>query len=143
MSTSLDILHVDDEPHMLHLVREAFEESPTPTHVRGVGSGREALELLTGEAPTEDAFDPDLVVLDENLGRESGLDLLEELRDHVPDESSFVMLTGSNDPAAVDLAYERGANAFVEKPGDFEGLVSFARGATTFWEPGSAPNASA
>lgn len=142
MISRLDILYIEDEPHMIHLVDEAFEESSIPTRVHGVNDGGEARAFLAGEDPHADAPVPDLVLLDENLGAESGLELLVDFRAQVPPEASVVMFTTSDDPAAIDLAYERGANAFVQKPSDFEGLVTFARGAATFWKPAPA-NASA
>lgn len=137
MITELDILYVDDEPHMIHLVEEAFAESPIQTHVRGVGSGREALAFLA----REDTPEPDLVLLDKNLGGESGLDVLAELRAETPLGSPVVLFTSSDDPTDVTQAYQRGANAFVQKPADFDGLVSFAHGAAAFW--GSTPSVSA
>lgn len=142
MIAALDILYVDDEPRMRHLVREAFAESPVPSNVHGVGSARETLRFLDRGEDSAETPRPDLVVLDRDLGDASGLDVLGDLRANPALASvPIVVFTSSDDARHVATAYERGANAFVRKPADFDGLVSFADGAANFW--GSAPAVSA
>lgn len=142
MNTDLEILYVDDEPRLIPLVEEAFAESPIPSRVHGVGSAREALSFLAREGEYATAPRPDLILLDKDLGDASGLDVLAELRRHsAPESQPVIIFTSSDDATHVATAYERGANAFVQKPADFDGLVSFARGASTFW--GSKPPVSA
>lgn len=138
MVPDLDILYVDDEPRMIHLVAEAFAESPIRTQVHGVESCREARAFLAGEGEHSDAPTPDLILLDKDLGGESGLDALVDLAGQTASAPPVVLFTSSGDPTDVELAYDRGASAFVQKPGDFDGLVSFARGAATFWGPAPA-----
>lgn len=142
--TALHILYVDDEPHMRQLVAEAFAESSIRSHVHGVGSAREAQRFLAREGDYADAPRPDLVLLDRHLDDASGLDVLATLRAR-PDLRSLpvVLFTNSDDATHVATAYERGANAFVQKPPDFEDLVSFADGDATFWGPAPAAGASA
>ena len=137
MVAQLDVLYVEDDPHMIRLVSEAFAESSIPTRVHGVTDGLEARAFLAGDL-TPDARGPDLVLLDKDLGAECGLDLIQQLRDRLPPGSPVVVFSGSDEQADIELAYARGANAYVQKPSDFEALVRFARGAATFWQPVSA-----
>lgn len=90
-------------------------------------------------ADADDADDarPDLVLLDLDLTEMSGFDVLKRVRDR-PALCSIpvVVFTSSEDTADIEAAYECGANAYVRKPDDFEGLVAFARRAVDFWNPG-------
>ena len=134
MTQVLDVLYVEDDPPSVHLLREAFVESSTPARVHDVADASEALAYLAGEGPHASAPRPDLVLLDLHLGEASGFDVLEALRDRgdLP-AAPVVMFTSSDDAEDVSAAYERGANAFVQKPADFDGLVEFADGTARFW----------
>lgn len=139
MDQQLDVLYVEDDPWSIHLVEEAFAETSVSARVRGVRSGAAALDLLTG-GDDAGASRPDLVLLDLDLGESSGLDVLAEMR-ATPDQRSppVVVFTSSDDEADVATAYDRGANAFVRKPADFEQLVAFVNGASDFWGPSARP----
>lgn len=149
-----EVLYVEDEFSSIRLVEEAFAESGLCVDFRAVQTGSEAIAALTcgrecrveaPDAPDADAADaddadaarPDLVLLDLDLTEMSGFDVLERVRDR-PALCSIpvVVFSSSEDTADVEAAYERGANAYVRKPEDFEGLVAFARRAVDFWNPG-------
>lgn len=155
-----EVLYVEDEFSSIRLVEEAFAESGLGVDFRAVQTGSEAIAALTcgrecrveaPDAPDADAADaadtadtadaddarPDLVLLDLDLTEMSGFDVLERVRDR-PALCSIpvVVFTSSEDIADIEAAYERGANAYVRKPDDFEGLVAFARLAVDFWNPG-------
>lgn len=133
MSRELDVLYVEDDASAAHLAREAFVESAVPACLHAVQDASEALAFLTRERPFETAPVPDLVLLDLDLGRTSGLDVLEEMRTSLELSVPTVIFTSSDDSMDVVAAYERGANAFVQKPPDFDGLVTFADRAVDFW----------
>lgn len=134
MTEALDVLYVEDDPPAVHLLREAFAESGLPTRLHAVRDAHEALAFLAREGPHADAPPPDLVLLDLDLGETSGFDVLEALRDRRDVATAPVVVFTSSDAADdVAAAYERGANAFVQKPDDFEGLVAFANGTARFW----------
>jgi CheY-like chemotaxis protein len=144
MAAALHVLYFEDEPHMVRLVSEAFAESSIPTQVHGVTTWAEGRAFLTGAEPYPDAPSPGLVLLDKELGTESGLDLIRPLRERLGDSTPIVVFTGTYEPADIDLAYARGANAYIQKPDDFDALVTFTKGAATLWQrtSGAAPSGS-
>lgn len=133
-----EVLYVEDERSSVRLVKEAFDESDVPVRLRAVETGSEAIAALTcdRDCTTGGAPRPDLVLLDLDLTRMSGLEVLETVRNR-PALCSIpvVVFTTSDDTADVRAAYECGANAFVQKPSDYEDLVSFAKRAVDFWQP--------
>lgn len=134
MTEELDLLYVEDDPPSVELLREAFAECGTSARVHAVRSAPEALAFLAGDHPEAGVARPDLVLLDLDLGGSSGFDVLDALHDRGDRASPPVVLfTSSDDEDHVTAAYERGANAFVRKPDDFEGLVAFANGTARLW----------
>lgn len=144
MTQELDVLYVEDEIASVHLLREAFAESGTRARLHHVQDATEALAFLAREGNYVTAPLPDLVLLDLDLGGTSGFDVLEALRER-GDLSTVpvVMFTSSDDGADVTAAYEGGANAFVRKPDDFDGLVAFANGTARFWSSVRTPEEAA
>lgn len=141
MNQHLDILYVEDDAPSIYLVEEAFAESTIPSRVHAVQSRSEALAFLAGEGEYADAPRPDLILLDLDLGDDSGFDVLVEMRACQDLEAlPVVVFTTSDSQTDVATAYDRGANAFVQKPGDYEGLVAFTRGAADFWGSASSPS---
>lgn len=139
MGQQLDVVYVEDDPRSIHLVEEAFAEAAVSAHVRGVPDAAAALALLAG-GDDAGALRPDLVLLDIELGESSGLDVLAEMRATSDLRSPpVIVFTSSDDEADVATAYDRGANAFVQKPGDFEDLVAFVHAASDFWGPSASP----
>jgi DNA-binding response OmpR family regulator len=134
MAEALHVLYIEDDPQMVRLVSEAFSECSILTQVHGVTTWTEAQAFLTGAEPYPDASAPGLVLLDKELGTESGLDLILPLRDHLAAATPIVIFTGAYEQADVDLAYARGANAYIQKPDNFDALVTFAKGAATLWQ---------
>lgn len=133
-----EVLYVEDDRSSIRLVEEAFAESDVPVRLEGVETGSEAIEALTCDRECSGSGDPrpDLVLLDLDLTRMSGLEVLQTVRDR-PALCSIpvVVFTTSDNTADVRAAYECGANAFVQKPSDFDDLVSFAKRAVDFWQP--------
>lgn len=135
-----DVLYVEDERSSIRLVKEAFAESGVAVRLHAVQSGAAALDILSDGGGGRTVPEPDLVLLDLELDRMSGLDILERMREQpATQEIPVVVFTNSGKTDHVEAAYEGGANAYVQKPTDFENLVYFAGRAVDFWQSGQQP----
>jgi CheY-like chemotaxis protein len=124
----VDVLLVEDDEGDVLMTREAFEfhKIRNPLHV--VTDGEQALQFLRRSGPFADAPRPGLVLLDVNLPRLSGLEVLAELKQdpelHV---IPVVILTTSQAEEDILRSYKLHANAYVTKPVDFEHFVGAIR----------------
>ncbi len=121
----VDVLLVEDDEGDVFMTREAFEfhKINNPLHV--VTDGEQALQFVRGTGPFAGAPRPGLILLDVNLPRLSGLEVLAELkRDPELLRIPVVMLTTSRAEEDILRSYELHANAYVSKPVDFEQFVS-------------------
>ena len=125
---ALDVLLVEDDEGDVLMTREAFEfyKLRNPLHV--VSDGVQALEFLRRTGPFADAPRPGMILLDVNLPRLSGLEVLAELKQD-PDLMLIpvVMLTTSQADEDILRSYKLHANAYVGKPVDFENFVEAIR----------------
>ena len=128
------VLLVEDNEADVRLTREALREAGENVRLSAVADGDLALTYLRREAGFADVPRPDLVLLDLNLPRKNGLEVLEEMR---ADERlaciPVIVLTSSAAHQDVEACYARGANAFVVKPlelDEFMALIGAIRG---FW----------
>ena len=124
----VDVLLVEDDPGDVLMTREAFEfyKIRNPLHV--VSDGEQALHFLRRGGAFADAPRPGLILLDVNLPRVSGLEVLAELKKdpellHIP----VVMLTTSQADEDILRSYQLHANAYVSKPVDFEQFIAAIR----------------
>jgi CheY-like chemotaxis protein len=115
------ILLVEDDPGDVMLIREALAEQKVGNALTVVSDGVEAIEYLRGEGAYRNRERPDLVILDLNLPRKNGVEVLGEIKED-PQLATIpvVVLTTSDSEADVKRAYQRHANAFITKPLDFE-----------------------
>jgi CheY-like chemotaxis protein len=124
----IQILLVEDDPGDVLMTREAFEDNQVATTLHVVSDGAEALAFLRKEGEHDGAPTPDLVLLDLNLPRVDGREVLaavkedEELR-QIP----IVVLTTSEAEEDVLRSYALHANAYVTKPVDFERFIEVVR----------------
>jgi CheY-like chemotaxis protein len=125
----LNILHVEDQEDQFLLVEAAFEIAGIDARLIHVNSGEASLAYLRKTGPWSDAPTPDLVLLDLNMPRASGFDVLAA---RAADESlrriPFVVLTSSANPTDVQRAQELGCSAYVTKPLDLFELARAVRG---------------
>ena len=122
------ILLVEDNPGDAQLVRMAFAEALPSARVSVVTDGEAALVRLRDEGP------PDLLLLDLNLPRLSGHEVLEEIRtDAALRRLPVVVLSSSEAEADVTRSYELGANSHVAKPGDVDALFALAETLARYW----------
>lgn len=117
---TIRILLVEDDPGDVALIEESFASIGARVTLQVVSAGDDALALLRGEAPYVDAPRPDMMMLDLNLPRMGGLEVLEEIRAD-PSLRSMPVLVFTSSAASRDisLSYFHGANCFITKPDDF------------------------
>lgn len=130
----VDILLVEDNLGDVRLTQEALREARTPLRLHVVRDGVEALAFLRREEGYRDAPRPGLVLLDLNLPRKDGREVLTELKS---DESlasiPVVVLTSSQAESDIERSYRLHANCYVAKPADFEQYLSAMRMIEEFW----------
>jgi CheY-like chemotaxis protein len=115
------ILLVEDDPGDVLLVREALSENKVANQLSVVSDGVMAMEYMRGEGDYAGTERPELVILDLNLPRKSGSEVLAELKgDPRLSMIPVVVLTTSKTEEDVLRAYQHHANAFITKPLDFE-----------------------
>ncbi|ERH12803.1 MAG: response regulator receiver protein [halophilic archaeon J07HB67] len=130
----IDILLVEDNPADVRLTELALGEVGLTNTLHVVEDGREALAFLRREPAYADAVRPDLVLLDLDLPRVHGTEVLETLNDdddlrRLP----VIVLTSSTADEDVAASYDRHANAYVEKPVDVDEFMRVARVIEEFW----------
>jgi CheY-like chemotaxis protein len=130
----VDVLLVEDDEGDVLMTREAFEfyKIRNPLHV--VTDGEQALQFVRRTGPFADAPRPGLILLDVNLPRVSGLEVLAELKkDPALLRIPVVMLTTSQAEEDILRSYELHANAYVSKPVDFENFMTAIRQIDNFF----------
>jgi CheY-like chemotaxis protein len=119
-----EILLAEDNPADVYLIREALSEHGVDYKMRVVSDGRDLLRIITGEEPNAETKNLELIILDLNLPRHDGIEILERLRHtdlaHVP----VVVLTSSDSPRDRQLAASLGAARFLRKPSGLEQFLS-------------------
>lgn len=133
-SRPIEILLVDDNPADVDLTLEALHEAKLRNHVRVAQDGVVAMEMLRREGPNAGTPLPDLVLLDLNMPRMDGREVLKEVKDdpalkRIP----IVVLTTSEAEKDVLDAYEQRANAYIVKPVDFEQFFQTIQTLEDFW----------
>jgi len=117
---TVNVLLVEDDPGDVLLVREALAEGEVPNRLEVVSDGVEAMRYVRREGGYADRARPDLILLDLNLPRKSGAEVLAEIkRDDSLATIPVVVLTTSEAEEDVMGAYRDHANAYVTKPVDF------------------------
>jgi CheY-like chemotaxis protein len=127
------ILLVEDNPADVRLTIEALKEARVPNVLQVARDGAEALSLLH-RADGDPAPRPDLILLDLNLPRRDGREVLEDIKGddtlrHIP----AVILTTSRAEQDIARCYRLGANAFVTKPVDLDQFFAVVRSIEQFW----------
>jgi two-component system response regulator len=116
----VNVLLVEDDPGDVLLVREAFAERELGEKLEVVGDGVEAMRYVRGEGDYATRERPDLILLDLNLPRKSGAEVLAELKgDAALATIPVIVLTTSEAEEDVLRAYRRHVNAYITKPADF------------------------
>jgi CheY-like chemotaxis protein len=126
--TPIEVLLVEDDPGDIVLIQEAFEFNKVHNNLNIVHDGEQAIAFLRREGEYADATRPDLVLLDLNLPRKDGREVLQEVKsDEDLRTIPIVVLTTSEAEEDVLRSYQLHANAYVTKPVDFDRFVSIVR----------------
>ncbi|MER7501958.1 response regulator [Nonomuraea pusilla] len=124
----IDVLLVEDDQGDILLTREAFELNKVRNRLNVVNDGEQAMAYLRREGPYAGAGRPDLILLDLNLPRMSGLEVLREVKsDAALRAIPVVVLTTSEAEEDIVRSYRLHANAYVSKPVDFEQFIRVVR----------------
>ncbi len=130
----IEILLVEDSPSDTDLTIEALEEGKVANHLSIVEDGVQAMEFLRRQKQYAGVPRPDLILLDLNLPRKDGREVLTELKSD-PDLHAIpvVVLTTSRAEEDVLRAYQLQANCFITKPVDFKQFLDVVRSIENFW----------
>ncbi|HEX5683508.1 MAG TPA: response regulator [Ideonella sp.] len=131
---AIEILMVEDNPGDVRLTREALKHHKVSNELHVVEDGVAALDFLHRRPPYEQAPRPDLVLLDLNLPRKDGRQVLASIKsDELLKTIPVVILTTSQAEEDVVRAYKLNANCYVTKPVDFEQFKRIVQGIEQFW----------
>ena len=119
------ILLAEDNPADVYLIREALREHGVECSIRVAGDGREVLSILSNEKPADESERLSLIILDLNLPRHDGLEILERLKQSVWfGDVPVVVLTSSDSPQDRLMATHLGARRFLRKPSSLEQFLN-------------------
>jgi CheY-like chemotaxis protein len=125
---TIEVLLVEDDPGDVLLTKEAFADNKVKNNLHVVSDGEEAIAYLRRQEPHGDAVRPDLVLLDLNLPRKDGREVLKDIKAD-PELRSIpvVVLTTSEADEDILNSYDLHANAYVTKPVDFDSFIRIVR----------------
>jgi len=130
----IEILLVEDNPGDVRLTQEALRDSKLHNRLSVVEDGVEALSFLKREGHYAESPRPDIILLDLNLPRKSGREVLEEIKqDEVLKRIPVVVLTTSEDERDVMASYNLHANCYITKPVDLSQFITIVRNIKEFW----------
>lgn len=134
MTTPIEILLIEDSLADIRLTKEAFQDFRVQNNIHAVQDGISALAFLRNTAPYHDTPLPDLILLDLNLPKKDGREVLEEIKQdpatrHIP----VVVLTTSEDEEDVLRSYQLHANAYLVKPINVLHFITMLHSLEQFW----------
>lgn len=134
MTDEIHILLVEDNPGDVRLTVEALRDAKVANELHVVGDGDEAIQFLHHRGRYVDAPRPDIVLLDLNLPRLDGRDVLADIKTD-PDLAKIpiIVLTSSSAERDIQDAYELHANCYISKPVDFTDFIEAVRSLEGFW----------
>jgi CheY-like chemotaxis protein len=130
----IEILLVDDDPGDVRLTVEALKQTKMHTNLSFARDGIEALAFLRRQGKFSDAPCPDIILLDLNMPRKDGREVLSEIKQdpdlrHIP----VVVLTTSSDEEDIMRSYHLHANCYVTKPVDLQQFMKVVSSIENFW----------
>ncbi|MFC1491578.1 response regulator [Nitrospinota bacterium] len=132
--TAIEILLVEDNPGDVRLTKEALNTVKFSNKIHVVWNGEEAMAFLRREGEFSDAPRPDLILLDLNLPRKDGRDVLSEVKvDEDLKRIPVVILTTSSAEEDILKTYDLYANCYVTKPVDLEQFIKVLKAIDEFW----------
>jgi chemotaxis family two-component system response regulator Rcp1 len=133
-SEAIEILLVEDNPSDVRLVREAFREGKLRNNLSVMGDGEKAWAFLQKERDFSNAPHPDLILLDLNLPKMDGRELLSQIKEsprlrRIP----VVILTTSKSEEDISKSYDLHANCYITKPVDLDQFIQVIQSIEHFW----------
>ena len=130
----IQVLMVEDDPGDVDLTKEALKDSKLSMRIAVVEDGEQAVKYLRRQKPYENAPRPDLILLDLNLPKMDGREVLKEIKCD-PDLRTIpiCVMTTSEAQADIQRAYGLGANCYVTKPLDLDQFIKVVHHVEAFW----------
>jgi two-component system, chemotaxis family, response regulator Rcp1 len=130
----VEILLIEDNPGDICLTQEAIQEYKMKNNLTVIEDGESAMKFLFRKPPYEKAPRPDLILLDLNLPRKDGREILQEVKaDPELSVIPVVVLTSSEADKDIMASYVSHANCYIKKPLDFDKFVEVVKGIEDFW----------
>jgi len=130
----IEVLLVEDSPGDVRLTREAFKDAKVLINLNVAADGVEAMAFLNREGNNANAPRPDLILLDLNLPKKDGREVLAELKGSPALKSiPVIILTTSASEADIHGSYQHHANCYITKPVDLDGFLKVVRSIDSFW----------
>ena len=128
------ILLVEDNEGDIMLTKEAFEDAKIHTKLSVVKDGKEAMDFLNKDGGYENVEAPDLLLLDVNLPKKNGHEVLQYIKGnknlkHIP----VIMLTTSSSQKDINLSYDNYANCYITKPVEVNDFIAVVASIENFW----------
>jgi len=130
----IEVLLVEDSPGDVRLTREAFKDAKVHINLHVASDGARAMAFLKREGEYAMALRPDLILLDLNLPKKDGREVLAEIKeDPTLKTIPVVILTTSSSEADVLRTYQLHANCYITKPVGLEGFLTVVKSIDSFW----------
>jgi len=130
----IELLIVDDDQGDIDLALELLQESKYPLHIQTLTDGEQAIQYLRQQPPFENSTKPHLILLDLNLPRKHGFEVLNVVKQD-PYLKSIPVIILSTSALDKDIlkSYALGANCYLTKPMDYNGFVQVIHSLDAFW----------
>jgi two-component system, chemotaxis family, response regulator Rcp1 len=134
IATPIEVLLIEDSAGDVRLTREAFKDAKVHINLHVASDGTEAMAFLKHEGKFATVPRPDLILLDLNLPKKDGREVLGEIKDHPTLKSiPVVILTISASEEDILRSYHSHANCYITKPVDLDGFVKVVKSIDNFW----------
>jgi two-component system, chemotaxis family, response regulator Rcp1 len=131
---AIEVLLVEDSPGDVRLTREAFKDAKVHINLRVAADGTEAMAFLKREGEYANVPRPDLILLDLNLPRKDGREVLAEIKDSAALKTiPVVILTTSASEEDILRSYQLHANCYITKPVNLDGFLTVVKSIDSFW----------
>jgi CheY-like chemotaxis protein len=131
---AIEVLLVEDSPGDVRLTREAFKDAKVHISLNVASDGAEAMDFLNREGEHANAPRPDLILLDLNLPKKDGREVLEEIKESPTLKSiPVVVLTTSASEGDILRSYKLHANCYITKPVGLDGFLEVVKSIDSFW----------
>jgi chemotaxis family two-component system response regulator Rcp1 len=133
-AAAIEVLLVEDSPGDVRLTREAFKDAKVHIRLHVASDGQEAMSFLKRESEHANAPRPDLILLDLNLPRKDGREVLAEIKeDPALKTIPVVILTTSASEEDILRSYQLHANCYITKPVGLDGFLKVVQSIDNFW----------